>query len=156
MRLLFWVLFWSLAAGLISWDRFLSKTIVAGEERELRTRRWSRSQSNLRQLGTFIQIYANAHYGAYPPDMNTLKREATDFDQDILDCPRPGYRYVFRFPKRAPSRLEVVAWEEGSGDGMNIGILLADGSVLSVPGDIASDMCARLEATDAEKRSYGY
>lgn len=126
---------------------------AARKERDPALVKTLKSWSNLRQVGWALQIYGDSHQGRYPSDPKALVNDVDGLSSDTLECPRPGYHYVYRFPRTEPRPLQVVAWEEGSGDEYFVGLLLADNTLLTTSPNASQVIIARGEATDDEKRA---
>ena len=84
--------------------------------------------SQLRQLGVYLELYADEHDGKYPASLSELPAEA----DDCLTCPgqgeKPGYFYLPATAERGSSEIPLLLDRNGVHlQGFNI--LFCDGHV---------------------------
>jgi len=51
--------------------------------------------SNLKQIGTAIQLYASSYNERFPPDLRGLERQEVVTDAGVFLCPSSGRRYIY-------------------------------------------------------------
>ena len=102
-------------------------------------------QSNLKQIGLALIMYASDHGGMFPPDLKTLQdKNYIVFDGKALSCPTNGdsltlndviedYNYIpgLSYDHPTPSTVILIEERVGNHDNDYVNILYLDGHVES-------------------------
>lgn len=104
------------------------------------TKTWARRiecADNLRRINLGLQLYANAHDGAYPAELGTLY-PAYVTNAKAFDCPaskhigtpaHPDFEYNAGLNRRSPGTAVVAQDQDGNHGRAGKNVLFADGSV---------------------------